>query len=91
MNSKIIDVKAGENYLLYLLYNKDEIRLLDMKPYLDFGIFNELKDEKLFNTVKISFDAIEWGNGADLDPEFLFRKSEPVSNSILFNKTDIFQ
>lgn len=46
-----------------------------MKPYLDLGIFQELKDLKLFNTVKTSFDTIEWANEADLDPELLYQKS----------------
>jgi len=47
-----------------------------MKPYLDLGIFRELKDIKLFNTVRTSFDSIEWANKADLDPEFLYQKSK---------------
>lgn len=41
-----------------------------MKPYLETGIFRELKDPSLFNTVRLSFDTIEWGNEADLDPKF---------------------
>ena len=46
-----------------------------MKPYLDFGIFQELKDIRLFKTVKTSFDSIEWNNEADFDPEILYQKS----------------
>ena len=86
MIPKIIDVKPEKNYLLYLLYQKNEVRVLDMKPYLDFGIFKELENEQLFNTVKISFDTIEWSNQADLDPEFLYQKSKPTSNRIIFSK-----
>jgi hypothetical protein len=47
-----------------------------MKPYLDKGIFSELKDEKKFRSVRVSFDSIEWCNQADLDPEFLYDKSK---------------
>jgi hypothetical protein len=72
------DVKAQDNYLLLLTFENGEIRQLDMKPYLDLGIFQELKDQKLFNTVKTSFDTIEWANEADLDPEFLYQKSHSV-------------
>jgi hypothetical protein len=46
-----------------------------MKPYLDFGLFQELKDLRLFKTVRTSFDTIEWENEADLDPELLYQKS----------------
>lgn len=38
----------------------NEVRLFDMKPYLELGIFKSLKDKSLFNTVKVSFDTIEW-------------------------------
>ena len=50
-----------------------------MKPYLDLGIFQELKDVKLFRTVRKSFDSIEWDNEADLDPEILYQSSIKVS------------
>jgi hypothetical protein len=46
-----------------------------MTPYLDKGIFTELKDSNLFNTVKVNFDTVEWANEADLDPEFLYEES----------------
>ena len=71
----VTDVKALENYKLLLTFENGEKRIFDMKPYLDKGIFRELKDEKKFRSVRISFDSIEWCNQADLDPEFLYKKS----------------
>lgn len=69
------EVKPTENYLLHLTFENGEKRVFDMKPYLDFGIFQELKDLELFFTVKPSFDTIEWDNEADFDPEVLYQKS----------------
>ena len=71
----IKDVEPQENYLLLLTFENGEKRQFDMKPYLDFGIFQELKDLRLFKTVKIRFDSIEWDNEADFDPEVLYQKS----------------
>jgi Protein of unknown function (DUF2442) len=71
----IKNVIPQENYLLLLTFENGEKRQFDLKPYLDFGIFQELKDLKLFKTVKTSFDSIEWDNEADLDPELLYQKS----------------
>lgn len=71
----IKDVKPQDNYLLLLTFENGEKRQFDMKPYLDFGIFQELKDIRLFKTVKTSFDSIEWDNEADFDPEILYQKS----------------
>ena len=46
-----------------------------------------LRNEKLFNTVKISFVTIEWDNELDLDPEILYSeaydKSREKNKSIL--------
>lgn len=71
----ITDVKPQEDYLLLLTFENGEKRQFDMKPYLDLGIFQELKDLRLFKTVKPSFDSIEWENEADMDPEILYHKS----------------
>lgn len=74
----IKDVKPQDNYLLLLTFENGEKRQFDMKPYLDLGIFQELKDIKLFQTVRTSFDTIEWANEADLDPELLYKKSTKI-------------
>ena len=70
----IKDVKSEKNYLLNLTFENGEKKLFDMKPYLNTGIFQELKDFNIFNSVKIHFDSIEWDNGADFDPEILYQK-----------------
>ena len=64
-----------DNYLLLLTFENGEKRQFDMKPYLEIGIFQKLKDLKLFKTVRPSFDSIEWDNVADFDPEILYHKS----------------
>ena len=72
----VTDVKPLKNYQLLLTFENNEIKIFDMKPYLDKGIFSELKEEKKFRSVRVSFDSIEWCNQADLDPEFLYNKSK---------------
>jgi len=69
------DVKPLNDYLLLLKFENEEEKLFDVKPYLEIGKFKELKDETLFNSVKICFDSIEWDNQLDLDPELLYQKS----------------
>ena len=69
------DVEPLENYHLLLKFENDEERIFDVKPYLEIGKFQELKDETLFKSVKVCFDSIEWDNHLDLDPELLYLKS----------------
>jgi hypothetical protein len=71
----IINIKILEDYKLLLTFENHEKRIFDMHSYLDIGIFKELKDKNLFKTGHISFDTIEWDNGADLDPEILYKES----------------
>ena len=45
------EVKPIENYKLILTFENNEVRLFDMIPYLDKGIFKELKNENIFKAV----------------------------------------
>ena len=74
------DVKTVDDYKLILTFEDDSVRIFDIKPLLRKGVFKELKDEKLFKTVKVSFDSIEWANGIDVDPETLYEDGVPYCN-----------
>lgn len=52
--------------------------IFDVKPYLHIGKLSELNDKHVFDSVRVSFDTIEWDNGADLDPELLYEESTPA-------------
>ena len=74
----ITGVKPLDNYRLELTFENSESRIFDLNPYLESGIFKQLKDKSIFNSVHVSFDTIEWNNGADLDPEILYEDSKPI-------------
>jgi hypothetical protein len=69
------DVIPSTNYNLILTFENGEKRIFDMTPFLDKGIFNELRDVSMFNSVRVSFDSIVWDNEADIDPEILYQDS----------------
>jgi hypothetical protein len=68
-------VQPQDDFILLLTFENGEKRHFDMKPYLNVGVFSQLKDEKLFKTVHKSFDSIEWENEIDFDPEILYQNS----------------
>jgi hypothetical protein len=74
----VTEVQPLENYLLSLKFKNGESKLFDMKPYLETGVFKELKNESVFKNVKVSFDTIEWTNEIDIDPETLYHESIPI-------------
>ena len=78
MNFSVITVQPLKNYLLQLTFKTGEQKIFDMKPYLDLGIFKDLKNETMFNTASIGFDTVEWANKADIDPKVLYQKSYKI-------------
>jgi len=78
MYKSVTKVEPLENFELELVFENSEHRIFDMKPYLETGIFSQLKDKNVFNSVYVSFDTIEWNNGADIDPEVLYEDSSAI-------------
>ncbi|MCY4115953.1 MAG: DUF2442 domain-containing protein [Caldilineaceae bacterium] len=74
MYPAVIAVACEEDFTLSVAFENGEQGLLDMKPYLNFGVFRKISDPKVFETVHVSFDTIAWESGADLDPEFVYEK-----------------
>jgi hypothetical protein len=74
MYPSVKTVIPRDDYLLDISFSNGESGVLDMKPYLDFGVFNRIKDYRSFEKVSVAFDTIEWESGVDLDPEFVYDK-----------------
>jgi hypothetical protein len=75
---KVTAVRALEDYQLELTFDTGETRLFDAQPYLDKGIFTELKDPSYFRSVRLAFGSIAWQHGQDFGPESLYAESRPV-------------
>ena len=45
---------------------------VDLRPYLTGEVFGELLDKEKFVQYGLTRITIEWANGADLAPEFLY-------------------
>ncbi len=79
MYPSVTAVVPRNDYLLDITFSNGEYGVLDMKPYLDFGVFNRIKNSESFEKVTVAFDTIEWESGADLDPEFVYAKCQKNS------------
>lgn len=74
MYPSVTNVVPKSNYRLAIEFDSGEKGIFDMKPYLEFGVFQRLKDPKVFKQARVSFDTVEWDSGIDLDPEFVYKK-----------------
>jgi len=71
-------VEALDDYCLYVEIEDGRRGIFDVKPYLECGVFRELKDVHYFNQVGILFGAITWPHEQDIAPETLLAKLLPL-------------
>ncbi len=57
---KVVSVEPRENYILYVTLSNGKKGEFDVSPYLDKGIFEELKDMNYFKLVRPAFGGIVW-------------------------------
>ena len=75
---RAVEVIPQSDYCVLVTFSNKEKRQFDVKPYLDFKPYNELKNNTLFNTVKVAGLSIEWLHGQDICPDELYYNSVPV-------------
>ena len=81
MYPSVNKVLPVENFTLIIEFDNGERGELDIKPFLDFGVFQRLKDRNAFMRVRVEFDTIEWDSGVDLDPEFVYSKCQGIKRA----------
>lgn len=67
-----------DGYRLKLTFNNGQVRFVDLQSSLNGVIFEPLKQLDFFKRFSIKFNTIEWENGADFAPEYLYEISTPI-------------
>ena len=78
MNPRVKKVVAVPDYKLRLTFSDGKVRIFDVKPFLDKGIFRDLRDESLFKSVRIWHGTVQWSGGQDMCPDTLYEDSIPI-------------
>lgn len=73
-------VKPLSDFRIYVEIEDGQKGVFCLKPYLDHGIFRELKDVHYFNQVGILFGAVTWPHDQDIAPETLLAEMLPVES-----------
>jgi hypothetical protein len=82
MNPKVEKVDPTDDYKLIVTFTNGEVRQFDVKPYLDKGIFTELKDPSYFRSVRAVAGSIEWSHQQDFSFDTLYLASTPVIHDV---------
>jgi hypothetical protein len=79
MNPYVKSVKPLDDYQLELVFENNEYRLFDLKPYLDYGVFVRLRNRATFRAARVVAGSVEWPGEVDLSYDTLYLESHPVS------------
>ena len=69
---EVIEATYLDGYRVKLLFNNGEPRIADLSQSLNGSVFAPLRDIDYFKKFSIKFNTIEWENGADFAPEYLW-------------------
>ncbi len=81
MHPDVISVEALEGYALLLTFANGEKRIFSVEPYLEHGIFRELRDSAYFRSVRAVSGFISWPHEQDFSPDTLYLKSIPAPSA----------
>jgi hypothetical protein len=77
---EVLEAEYLRDYLVKVKFNTGEIKLVDLKESLKGPVFEPLKDMNYFRQFSIHFNTLEWQNGADFAPEYLFQVGKTINS-----------
>jgi hypothetical protein len=79
----VTSVTYLEGYKLRLTFNDDAVKEVDLQDELYGEVFEPLREVALFRQVRVNPDTntIEWPNGADFAPEFLYEIGQELKKA----------
>ena len=84
---KVVEAKPNDDYSLDLKFSDGSAKRFDVKPYLDYEVFKELKDLNYFKQTKISFGTVQWKNEQDISPETLYLEGEDLKETSFYESS----
>jgi hypothetical protein len=70
---EVTQAKYINSYRILLEFNDGVTKIVDLQNELNGKIFEPLKETHNFKKFSIKFNTIEWYNGADFAPEYLYQ------------------
>jgi hypothetical protein len=61
-----------DEYRISLTFNDGKTKIVDLKDELEGCVYEPLRNLDYFKDFKIKYNTIEWANGADYAPEYLY-------------------
>ena len=78
----VVRVEPQPEYRLHLEFENHERRVFDVSPYLEMGVFRQLKNPDIFRRAHVDGGTVTWPGEIDIAPETLYEDSIPLSKDI---------
>lgn len=75
---RVVDVEYIKDYIMRLEFSDGKIKEIDFLPLLKGKMYEPLKDKKMFIQFALTSWTLEWVNGADFAPEYLYEAGTEV-------------
>ncbi len=79
---EVIKANYLNGYKIFLEFNDGVSKTVDLENELNGEVFQPLKNMNYFKTFSIKFNTIEWDNGADFAPEYLYQIGKRTIGSL---------
>ena len=79
VNPRVSEVTVLERKRLGLRFENGEQGIYDCSGLLDFGVFQELRDEAYFRQVMVLDGTVVWPNEQDICPDTLYVDSTKIA------------
>lgn len=76
---KVCAVQALSGHRLRISFSTGDVKVFDVNPYLDKGLFSRLRDPALFAQAYVAYDTVCWPGNLDIAPETLFDRGIVLS------------
>ena len=83
MNPHVQTAAVKSDYRLLLTFVNGEMRVFDLRPYLDKGVFKRLLDPTVFAQVCVVAGSVEWPGEVDLSYDTLYLRSTAVQDVVV--------
>ena len=78
MNPRVVNVEYKSPYKLKFHFHNNTVKQFDLLPYLQYPVYEVLKDESFCSKVKVWNDTVIWNDMVDFDPDTLYLESETI-------------
>jgi len=80
----VVYAEPIDNHKIKVALSNGKHGVFDVSPYLDKGVFQELRDQAYFRQIKVAFGGVMWPHEQDFSPETieLEMREEPVGKAV---------